>query len=48
MSAAVLMLALGAAVAVLLALAVTLAHWRPLPRRAGFNLVYEHRPVRAK
>lgn len=39
-------LALGAACASLMALAVTLAHWRPQPRRVGFEVRYEHRPIR--
>lgn len=46
MTAPLAMLALGAGIALLLALAVTLAHWRPQPKRAGFNLVYEHHPWR--
>lgn len=47
MSAALLMLAIGAGLALLLAFTVTAAHWRPAPKRAGFNLVYERRPDRS-
>lgn len=40
---------LGLAVAAaLLALAVTLSHWRPTPRRAGFEVWYEHCPERSR
>lgn len=41
-------LALGAACASLLAMAVTLAHHQPTPRRVGFEVRYEHKPVRSK
>jgi hypothetical protein len=39
-------LGLGAASAALLALAVTLGHWRPVPVRSGFEVRYEHHPRR--
>lgn len=41
-----MMLAAGAFCALLLACAVMLAYWRPAPRRIGFAVRYEHRPVR--
>lgn len=41
-------LALGTACAALLALAVQLAHRQPQPRRVGFEVRYEHKPVRSK
>lgn len=40
-------LGLGAAIAALLALAVTVGHWRPTPARTGFEVRYEHRPRRS-
>lgn len=39
-------LGLGAVTAALLAIAVTLGHWRPMPVRAGFEVRYEHHPRR--
>ncbi|ESY89061.1 hypothetical protein X739_00785 [Mesorhizobium sp. LNHC220B00] len=41
------MLGLGAVTAAVLALAVTLGHWRPAPVRTGFEVRYEHRPRRS-
>ncbi|MBZ9856725.1 hypothetical protein LB566_23315 [Mesorhizobium sp. CA13] len=41
-----IMLAAGAFTALVLACAVILAYWQPAPRRAGFAVRYEHRPVR--
>lgn len=43
----VTILSLGAVTAALLALAVTLGHWRPAPIRSGFEIRYEHRPGRS-
>lgn len=48
MTIAAAILALGALIAALLALAVTAIHHQPTPRRVGFEVRYEHKPVRAK
>ncbi|MER8616021.1 hypothetical protein NKG99_04070 [Mesorhizobium sp. M1409] len=41
-------LSLGAATAAILALAVTLGHWRRVPVRSGFEVRYEHQPKRTR
>lgn len=46
MTDALLMVAIGVGLALMLAAAVEAAHWRPLPRRVGFAVRYEHRPER--
>jgi len=35
------MLGLGASIAFLLGIAVSLAYWRPQPKRKGFEVYYE-------
>ncbi|NUR12321.1 MAG: hypothetical protein HOQ20_10840 [Bradyrhizobium sp.] len=46
MTDVLLMAAIGVGLALMLAAGVEAAHWRPIPRRVGFAIRYEHRPER--
>ncbi|MBZ9986093.1 hypothetical protein LB572_03165 [Mesorhizobium sp. BH1-1-5] len=46
MTDVLLMAAIGVGLALMLAAGVEAAHWRPMPRRVGFAVRYEHLPER--
>jgi len=42
---ALTMIAIGAGLALVLAVSIEAAHWRPRPKRSGFAVRYERRPT---